>query len=197
MVATKYQNQAATDIPTQLVRDVIDGVPYYYKGYKDVLNQTKTIHEIMPCSTLQAEIIMYLNFLLTQALGIKNYRIFASESGIHLAKNVNYGLDLAVYDKKVLSSDKINTKFADVAPELVVEVDVKVELDNESEMDFILKKTGSLLNYGTKTVIWVTSSSKKVMIAQANKDWIIKDWDKDFELMNGIVANIGQYLNGE
>lgn len=148
----------------------------------------------MPCSTLQAEIIMYLNFLLTQALGIKDFRIFASESGNHLAKNVNYGLDLAVYDKKVLSSDKINNKFANVPPELVVEVDVKVELEKESEMDFIIKQTESLLNYGTKTVIWVTSPNKKVIIAQANQDWVIKDWSKDFELMKGIIANIGKYL---
>lgn len=123
----------------------------------------------MPCSTLQAEIIMYLNFLLTQALGIKDFRIFASESGNHLAQNVNYGLDLAVYDKKVLSSDKINNKFANVPPELVVEVDVKVELEKESEMDFIIKQTESLLNYGTKTVIWVTSPNKKVIIASESR----------------------------
>jgi len=197
MVAIKDTEKVAVDnlkIPDFLIRDMIDGVPYYYKGYQDVLNQTKTFEDIMPCSTLQAEIIMYLNFLLIQTLGIQKFRVFASESGNHLAKNVNYGLDLAVYDKQILTADKINQKYANVPPELVVEVDVKVALETESEMDFIIKKTQSLLDYGAKTVIWVTSKNKKVIIAQPNQDWIIKDWSKDFTLMNGIVANIGEYL---
>ena len=182
-------------IPSYLIRDVINGKPYYYKGYKDVLAKKKTIHDIMPSSTLQAEIIMYLNFLLIQALGIKNYRIFTSESGNHLAKNVNYGLDLAVYDRQILSSDKINEHFATVPPALVVEVDIKVELEGTSDIDFIVEKTQSLLDYGTKKVIWVTSKTKKVLIAAKDQDWVIRSWNNEFELMDGISANIGQYLS--
>ena len=175
---------------------MIDGVPYYYKGYKDVLNKTKTRHDIMPCSTLQAEIIMYLNILLIQAINLKKYRVYTTESGNHLAKNVNYGLDLAVYDKAILTAKKINKHYANVPPELVVEVDIKVELDDLNEIDFINKKTQSLLDYGTKKVIWVISESKKVLIAEGGgeKDWLLRDWNKDFELFDGITANIGQYL---
>ena len=197
MVKSDYQGSEVSEkieVPAYLIRDMIDGKPFYYKGYKNVLNKTKTIHDIMPCSTLQAEIIMYLNFLLTQALGLKNYRIFTSESGSHLAKKVNYGLDLAVYDKKVLTSKKINKHYANVPPELVVEVDIKVELEDLNEIDFINKKTQSLLDYGTKKVIWVISESKKVLIAEAAKDWIFRDWNKDFGLFDEITANIGQYL---
>ena len=199
MVKIDYQGEQSVDkenVPSYLIRDMIDGQPFYYKGYKDVLNKTKTIHDIMPCSTLQAEIIMYLNFLLTQALGINKYRIFTSESGSHLAKNVNYGLDIAVYDKKVLTSEKINKHYANVPPALVVEVDIKVELEDLNEIDFINKKTQSLLDYGTKRVIWVISESKKVLIAESGKekDWLLRDWHKDFELFDGITANIGQYL---
>ena len=197
MVEPNYKNiklQEPKSIPKYLIRDIINGKPYYYKGYKEVLNKTKTINDIMPCSTLQAEIIMYLNFLLIQALGIKKYRIFTGESGNHIAKNLNYGLDLAVYDKKVLSSDKINEQYAAVPPILVVEVDVKVALEDSQEIDFIIEKTQSLLDYGTKKVIWVTSKTKKILIAESGKDWIMKDWSKEFELMNGILANVGQYL---
>ena len=167
-----------------------------YKGYKDVLNKTKTIHDIMPCSTLQATIIMYLNFLLIQKLGVSKHRIFTS-SGSQFAKNVYYGLDLAVYDKKVLTSKKINKHFANVPPELVVEVDISVELEDLNEIEFINKKTKSLLAYGAKRVIWVTSASQKVLIAEGNndEDWIFRDWNKDFELTHGITANIGQYLS--
>lgn len=199
MIKVDYQGEQSVDkenIPSYLIRDMIDGKPFYYKGYRDVLNKTKTIHDIMPCSTLQAEIIMYLNFLLIQALGINKYRIFTSESGSHLAKNVNYGLGIAVYDKKVLTSKKINKHFANVPPELVVEVDIKVELEDLNEIDFINKKTQSLLDYGTKRVIWIISESKKILIAESgnDKDWLLRDWNKDFELFNGLTANIGQYL---
>ncbi len=199
MVKADYQGSEGKEkqeIPSYLMRDMIDGVPYYYKGYRDVLNKTKTIHDIMPCSTLQAEIIMYLNILLIQAINLSKFRIYTGESGNHLAKNVNYGLDLAIYDKAILTPEKINKHYANVPPELVVEVDIKVELDDLNEIDFINKKTQSLLDYGTKKVIWVISESQKVLIAESGgeKDWLLRDWNKDFEIFDGINANIGQYL---
>ncbi len=192
----KERQLSKENIPTYLIRDKVDGKSFYYKGYKDVLNKTKTIHDIMPCSTLQATIIMYLNCLLIRTLGIKKYRVFSSNSGNRPAKNEQYVLDLAVYDKKILTSKKINKHYANVPPELVVEVDIKVELEDLNEIDFINKKTQSLLDYGTKKVIWVISESKKVLIAESGdeKDWLLRDWHKDFDLFNGIIANIGKYL---
>jgi len=181
-------------IPASLIRDVIDGKPYYYKGYRNVLNKTKTIHDIMPSSTLQSVIISYFFVLLAKLLDLQKYRILASESGSHVAKNINYGLDLAIYDKSVLTSDKINDKYASVPPELVLEVDVKVELEGISEIEFINKKTESLLDFGVKKVIWVISKTKKILIAEQEKDWILADWNKEFLLINAIKANIGQYL---
>lgn len=199
MIKADYQGSEGKEkqaIPSYLIRDMIDGVPYYYKGYRDVLNKTKTRHDIMPCSTLQAVLIMYLNALLIQKLGLRKHLIFASESGNHLEKHINYGLDLAVYDKTVLTPKKINKHYANVPPELVVEVDIKVELDDLNEIDFINKKTQSLLDYGTKKVIWVITESQKVLIAESGdeKDWLLRDWNKDFDLFNGVTANIGQYL---
>lgn len=192
-----YPSRAAKDqepIPDYLIRDILDGVPYYYKGYKSVLNKSKTLEEIMGSSGLQAEIVMYLNFLLTQALGIEQYRIYTSESGIHISKHMNYGLDLAVYDANVLSSDKVDDQYVKVAPQLVVEIDVKVNTNQLSEEEFIYKKTQSLLDYGVKTVIWVTSKSGKVLIAKPEKDWIVRDWNKEFILFKDIEANIGAFL---
>jgi hypothetical protein len=34
-------------IPQILVREVIDGVPFFYKAYKSVLNKTKKLEDIM------------------------------------------------------------------------------------------------------------------------------------------------------
>ncbi len=197
MVETKSvirQSKEKQSILAYLIRDIIKGKHYYYKGYKEVLNKTKTIHDIRPSNALQAYIVMYLNFLLLQALGIKRHRIFTATSGSHLEKNENYGLDLAIYDSTALSSDKIGVHFADVPPLLVVEVDIKIELEDVNELDFVFKKTQSLLDFGAKKVIWVTSKTKKVLLAEAGKDWVLRDWDKDIELMEGVVANIGKYL---
>ena len=45
-------------IPDFLIREVMDGQPLYYRGYRDVLRKLKTIEDIMPCSTLQATIVL-------------------------------------------------------------------------------------------------------------------------------------------
>ncbi len=189
----QYKKYEEKDIPAELVRDVIDGVPYYYKGYKDVLNKTKTIEEIMPCSTLQAEIIMYLNYLLVNFLGIEKFRIYTSESGSHLYKKVNYGLDLAVYDATVLTSEKVNEKFANVPPLLVVEVDIKVET-KEEEIEFINKKMKSLLDHGTGKVIWILTKERKIIIAEKNQEQQAIGINDNFELITGLIANVGEYL---
>lgn len=34
-------------IPDSLVREIIDGKPFYYKGYKDVLRKKKTKEDII------------------------------------------------------------------------------------------------------------------------------------------------------
>ncbi|MDZ7898360.1 MAG: hypothetical protein U5N85_10110 [Arcicella sp.] len=47
-------------IPEALVYETLDGKPFYYKGYKEVLSQKKTLEEIMGCSTLQAELVSYI-----------------------------------------------------------------------------------------------------------------------------------------
>ena len=44
-------------IPEALIYEVMDGKPIYYKGYRDVLNKTKTLEEIMACSRLQGIIV--------------------------------------------------------------------------------------------------------------------------------------------
>ena len=44
-------------VPKQLVHEELNGRKMYRRGYKNVLNQTKKIEEIMGCSSLQGIII--------------------------------------------------------------------------------------------------------------------------------------------
>lgn len=184
----------AAAVPDILIRDVVDGRPFYYKGYQKVMKGLLKPEDIMGSSGLQAILVMYLNTLLIKYLDGTAYYVFTSESGNHLAKNLNYGLDLAVYDTKVLTPNRITTKYVDVPPKLVVEVDVRVDTEPLSEVDFILLKTQRLLEYGVEKVIWVTPSTQKILLAEPEQDWLVRDWNKPFELWPGIEANIGGYL---
>jgi hypothetical protein len=47
-------------IPEYLVYEIIGGKPYYRKGYREVLNNTKTLEAIMGSSLYQWVIIEYL-----------------------------------------------------------------------------------------------------------------------------------------
>jgi Uma2 family endonuclease len=184
----------AAAIPDILIRDIVDGRPFYYKGYQKVVKRLLKPEDIMGASGLQSVLVMYLNTLLIKYLNLDSYYVFTSESGNHLAKNLNYGLDLAVYEATILTPDRITTKYVDVPPRLVVEVDVRVDTEPLSEIDFIHLKTQRLLEYGVKRVIWVTPATQKVLIAELDKDWLVRDWNKPFELWPGIEANVGAYL---
>ncbi len=50
----KSRKKTAQNIPDYLVYKMVEDKPIYYKGYKDVLNQTKTFEEIIIESKLQA-----------------------------------------------------------------------------------------------------------------------------------------------
>ena len=72
--AVRKQNKPIVKVPEALVYEVVDGKPIYYKGYKDVLNKTKTFEEITMESQLQsglkAEITMLIGLLLKK-IGFK------------------------------------------------------------------------------------------------------------------------------
>ena len=109
-------------------------------------------------------------------------------------------MDVAVYDKSVLTPDKITSKYADVPAKLVIEVDVNVEMAESSGNlfeTFVLPKIRNLHQFGTEKVIWIFTQSKTVIIANPDDNWQVVEWDKDVELMNGVKFNIAKYLKSE
>ena len=71
-------------VPDALIREEINGEPYYYKGYKAVLNKEKTLADIMGSSGLQSLIVEILFRFLILHLPRKQYRIFTNEVGGHI-----------------------------------------------------------------------------------------------------------------
>jgi Uma2 family endonuclease len=187
-------------VQESLVKEVIDGIPFYYRGYKLVLSGKKTLDEIMGWSLLQGKIIQYFIYHVLNKLNFNNYDVYPGELGAHLGYKNNLSLDISVFDTAVLTPDKVKDKYADVAPLLVIEVDVKVQWDDENlqtMQDFISLKTGKLFEFGVQKLIWVLSRSKKVIAAEPGKRWQIIDWDEEIELIEGIQFNIGAFLKSK
>lgn len=187
-------------IPASLVKETIDGIPFYYSGYRSVLNRTKKLEDIMADSGLQSFIKSWLLELLVSQMDRSKYRAFAGELGNHFDHRNNLALDVSIFEKSVLTADKINIKYVDVAPKVVVEVDVRVELEDRNAnifTDFVLRKVRKLHSVGTEKIIWIFTRSKTVIVARPGSTWEVLDWNQDIELLDGITFNVARHLEEE
>lgn len=198
--AEKTGRSGKRAIPAYLVREVIDGIPFYYRGYRQAMNKTKTLEELISDSGLQFFLKLYLYDLLKARLNLKKYRVGAGELGFHPNYKNNMGLDVVVFDRKVLTPDKITAKFVEVPPRLVIEVDVNVELperDSDLFQEYVVRKIRRLFASGTEKVIWIFTKSQQVFSATADAPWQVYDWDQDVELMEGVRVNLANYIREE
>lgn len=183
------------NVPSYLVAEEVDDITFYYKGYKEVLAGTKTLEEIMGSSVLQ---FVILQFIIRKIALLdpeeEKYIIGNNEAGLHMGHKKNVGNDLAIYDVKKVTADKIIGKYADFAPEVVVEVDIDIEATELSDMDTMHLKTQRMLDFGVKKVIWIFTASQKVMIAEPDKIWQTQDWTKDVPVIENLKINIAAYL---
>ncbi|MFQ5446580.1 MAG: hypothetical protein ACE5FF_06570 [Saprospiraceae bacterium] len=82
-------------------------------------------------------------------------------------------------------------------PEIVIEVDVRVENEKMSNDDIIHFRTDKLLEMGVGKIIWIFTLHGKIMVAAKGKDWLTFDWDRDVEILDDITFNIPQYPGEE
>ncbi len=197
MVVTKSPQivrKSVSKVPDYLIHEVMDGKAIYYKGYEEVLNGTKTFAGIMGSSTLQALIITHLIILLGKKVDDEKYTLLSSETGIHLNKYNNLAGDILIFENSVLPIEAIDEHYATVPPKVAIEVDINIEAPDLEIDSYIFNKTQKLLNFGVQKVIWIITKSKKVTVDTKNEDWQVKDWNKDIEVFDGIIFNIGEYL---
>jgi rRNA-processing protein FCF1 len=187
-------NTSAKNIPDVLIHEIIDGIPLYRKGYRDVLAKTKTVEDIMGCSSLQFFIIDYILRILYKWIDENKYIIATNEAGLHLDKRNNLSGDIMVFDKEVLTIDKIDKHYSKVHPKISIEIDLDIELETFTESGYITIKTQKLLGFGAEKVIWFLTKSKNVMIATKDNEWQTLAWDQDIEVLDGISCNVGKYL---
>lgn len=180
------------NVPSRFVYEIMDGKPIYYKGYRSVLNGTKTFEEIMGASTLQGLIVFYLNGILFRDIDETIYTVLTSELGLHINHRNNLANDIAIFDTEATPL-KISKKYADVPPKIAIEVDIDAELEEMTESGYIYKKTYKLLDFGIEKVIWILTEAQVVMVAQKERIETF-NWNHDIEIIAGLSFNIGEYL---
>jgi Uma2 family endonuclease len=192
------KQNAETTIPKYLIREEFGGKKWYYKGYRDVLNKTKKNEEIMGSSSLQSMLVYAIGFYLGNLLDRKKYRLASNEAGLHLAKNENLANDVAVYIK---DNAIATNKYFDVAPRLVIEVDIKVdfsEVDEEhKDFEYVLEKSQLMIDFGVERIIWISTITKKIMVFSKTERWYITSFDETVPLFDEYELNLAALLKEE
>lgn len=194
---TTPKNRKSPKVPEYLIKEVLDGLPVYYKGYKAVLRKEKTLEEIMGASGLQLLIIRYLFRLLDRALDESLFYVFTGEGGLHIGKGNNVAGDILVYEKQKLTPNFIDEHYLQLPPFINIEIDVEIDNANFTDYEYIDRKTKNLLAFGVQKVLWILTKTKQVIVAEPDQNWLVIDWNKDIEIFNGIIFNIPAYLEKE
>jgi len=191
---------AVQDIPKSLIYEMVDGVPIYYKGYRDYLNGTKKLEDVMASSILQAAlagwIVTKLNLMLAQHYG-KQYLAVSNELGIFFKKKSWRGADLAIVERNQVKTllKELNNEYLKIAPKIVIEIDTKADLSAfENPSSYYQKKTKELLDFGVERVIWIYTETQTVMFAQAGQPWQLQEWTESFEVMENVMLNIPELI---
>ncbi|MEI7586474.1 Uma2 family endonuclease [Runella sp.] len=184
-------------VPEYLIKEVLDGLPVYYKGYKAVLRKEKSLEEIMGASGLQLFIIRYLFRLLDRRLDENLFYVFTGEGGLHIGKGNNVAGDILVYEKQKLTPNFIDEHYLQIPPFINIEIDVEIDNANFTDYEYIDRKTKNLLTFGVQKVLWILTKTKQVIVAEPGQNWLVIDWHKDIEIFDGITFNIPAYLEKE
>lgn len=185
-------------IPREFIYEEIDGVPLYYRGYREAIAQNLSVENIMGSGELQSTLISIILEYLYGNLDKSSYRIISNEAGLHLKKKTNLSADIAIYDKQILKDRKLQNKYFDIPPLVNIEVDTKAELrDYPAGHDYPHIKTQKLLDFGVQQVIWFFTPSRKVMIARPGQPWMTTDWDQPVQLLENYTFSLTELLQQE
>lgn len=181
-------------IPQELIYEMIDGTPIYYRGYQKYLEGTVQIDELMGSSYLQSLIITNLVVLLSTELP-KTYRILSSEIGLQMRKKSWRAADIAIFTKQQLKETEKGNKYIGIPPKIVIEIDTKANLEQvQLPLGYFYEKTDELLNFGVEKVIWIFTESKKVMLASPTNPWEVYDWDQPIQIMEEVFVNVADLV---
>ncbi len=183
-VKTKSKKEKKQVVPDYLIYEMLDGIPVYYRGYKDVLNKAKTLEDIMAYGALQIFLINLLKDYFHPIFGKENW-VWSGEAGLHITHKTNPSLDFIILPKSAFSYKKAKNKYLDTPPKVVIEVDTKADIESLpfTGSEYVQKKTQELLDFGVAEVLWFFTLTEKVMTARPNQPWLTVDWKDTIEVM--------------
>ena len=187
-------------IPAYLVRETIDGIEFYYPGFRQVLDKRKQVEEIGGDGGLTFFLKLFLADALKAGLDKQLYRIGCGQLGFTANNDDNIELGVVIFDRAKLTPDQITPRYVTIAPEVVIEIDVNVELpDRNSDLfqEYVIHKVENLFKNGVEKVIWVFTKSKKVFVALPDEPWQMDDWNKDVTLYKNVAVNVAAYIEQE
>jgi hypothetical protein len=162
-ISQHIKSHQSRKIPQKYIREIVNGKPFYYKGYKNVLNGSKQIEEIMGSSSLQSILVMILGFFIKSKLNKSKYLLATNEAGLHLGHKNNFSTDIGIFLKEKIV---LNDKYFEIAPEIAIEVDVKIDTEG---LDYVFSKSEEMMNFGTQKVVWIITKNKKLCYFQKTK----------------------------
>jgi hypothetical protein len=195
--------ETALEIPTRLVKEVINGKKYYYKGYRNVLRGEKEINAITGSSELQATLATILTNCLGRQLDRKTYTVAIGKPGIHLDSDNALVTTIAVHRRADLPVDRDRTKCFSIAPLIAIEVDVRIESEDEGSDDFsyMFEKSNRLIESGTAVVVWVLSRIQSLVVFAPETGGSVQPkvipWTGSYDLPVGIPIRLAEWLEAE
>ncbi len=178
------------EIPKEFICDIINGEVFLYKGWKEALENQKTVEEIMGCSGMQATILYLIEIFFLEEIGRTRYKLLGNEIGIKTDEGNLFSLDKAIYSKQDFPRKDVTKGYISVPPKIIFEVDVNVDTGKNSEMVYVSRKIQALLDFGVEKVIWIFGENEKVLVADSKKEWIITNWSADIEVLDGHILNL-------
>jgi Putative restriction endonuclease len=172
-------------IPKELIYEVLDGKPIYFKGYKDVLNKTKTLDDIMATGRLQTLVLSSIYDELLPQAKKNGLKIVFNEVGIHVSLNLNFSCDLVAFDKTALAATEDDIHYYNIPPEFVIEVDTNGDFTDTKFETYFYEKSKKLIEFGAKKVFWILTASKTVTCVTSDEIWITHGWHKPIEIFDG------------
>jgi Putative restriction endonuclease len=178
-----FENQ---NIPKELIYEILDGKPIYFKGYKEYLKNEKTLDDIMATGRLQTRIINAVQKHLIQNYDSKGFEFLSNEVGIHVSLSVNFSCDLVAFDKTVLAASEDDNHYYNFPPKFVIEVDTNADIQDANFMEYFFAKSKKLIEFGVEKMIWILTASQTVTVmTSAEEKWITQNWNKPIEIFDG------------
>jgi hypothetical protein len=190
-------------VPESLIYEEFGGRIYYRRGYRQVLLGLKTKEEIMGSSFLQGLIVQAVVHYLKLILPKKLFWVPTNEVGLHIKLKENYAGDILICEKSKTPNPWLES-YTPIPPKFIIEVDIKIdpkdyedEPPTGTEMDYILEKSGQLLDFGVEGIVWILTKGRRIIVIKSHRIVEVFQWNETVILFDDYSFCLQQILEDE